>query len=980
MEDTIRLLVVEDSEDDAQLLCRHLRRGGLQLASERVDSAVGLARALGKKWDIVISDHTMPRFSGLEALRMVRQVNAATPFIFVSGTMGEETAAEAMRVGAQDYLLKGNLRRLVPAVQRELLQVGNRDRLNARAETDQIVLDSIGDAVLCTDIDGNLTYLNLAAQRMTAWSCKDAAGRPMGEILRIADAAGHDMELNPRQSAVGHGQIEPLLSNCILIGRDGHERPIERSIFPLHDGRRQVTGAVTVIRDVTEARAMVLQMTHSALHDALTGLPNRALLNDRINQTVAQGSRHQKKFAVLFLDLDGFKYINDSLGHPVGDMLLQSIGSRLAGCLRASDTISRQGGDEFVVLLSEVNRADEAAVMARRMLEAVAEVHFVGQHSLHITASIGVSIYPDDGHDAETLIKNSDTAMYQAKDNGRQTYEFFTPAMNVRAVERQSIEESLRHALRREEFILYYQPKVDLKTGEIAGAEALIRWTHRIRGLVPPAQFIPVAEDCGLIVPIGRWVLREACKQARSWASVGLPLTVAVNVSAREFRDKYFLEGVLATLHETDLDPRYLELELTESVLMKRIDYAESILKTLRARGVRVAVDDFGTGYSSLSYLTKFSIDTMKIDQSFIRKIATAPHEAPIVSALIGMSRSLGMRVIAEGVETREELLFLQAHDCDEAQGYYFSPAIPPREFVKLLAMGRESRYLQIAGTTTQRDGIVDTHHTAAPALVTHRKGITAAKLHRSDSARVHIEAEASPVAVDDYMGNLSSYQGVIEQFTLEQEILNAVAREQANLAHDLHDGLGQQLTGIGLFLRSLGNQVVRDWPARAPDFEQIDAMVSKSIDGLRRLASGMSPIALERTALADALTALSAEAGKLYGLRVVLEIDPLPHTPIEADVATQLYRIAQEATCNVARHARATVLEISAQFADSMLSLIIADDGIGLADSSRPGDRTAGLGLRIMRFRAERIGGAFQIAPRAPKGTEIRVSCRIGP
>jgi diguanylate cyclase (GGDEF)-like protein/PAS domain S-box-containing protein len=687
MADSIRLLIIEDSEDDAILVHRLLRRSGYQVESERVDSARGLTRALGKKWDIVISDHSMPHFSGLEALKMVRKVNPEMPFIFVSGTMGEETATEAMRVGAQDYLLKTNLKRLVPAVQRELLQAEDRSRLREQVQSDQIILNSIGDAVLCTDIDGNLTYLNLAAEKMTGWSCEEGAGRPMADIFRVADATGHDAA-KPTQMAVGHDQHVRVPSSGNLIRRDGREIPIETVVSPLHDSRGQVTGAVTVVRDVTLARAMALQLAHSALHDVLTGLPNRMLLNDRVNQAIALASRHQGKFAVLFLDLDGFKYINDSLGHPIGDKLLQSIGNRLVDCVRASDTISRQGGDEFVVLLSEMNRSDEAAAMARRMLETVAETHFIGQHSLHITTSVGVSIYPDDGLDAETLIKNSDTAMYQAKENGRQTYEFFTPAMNARAVERQSIEEGLRHALRRDEFILHYQPKVDLKSGEITGAEALIRWTHRIRGLVPPAQFISVAEDCGLILPIGNWVLRDACKQARSWADAGLPLAVAVNISAREFRDKHFLEGVLEILNETDLDPRYLELELTESVLMKRAEYAESILKTLSARGVRIAVDDFGTGYSSLSYLTKFSIDTIKIDQSFIRRITTTPNEATIVNAVISMGRSLKMRVIAEGVETLEELSFLQAHQCDEAQGYYFSEAVDPQQFAKLLDAG----------------------------------------------------------------------------------------------------------------------------------------------------------------------------------------------------------------------------------------------------------------------------------------------------
>jgi diguanylate cyclase (GGDEF)-like protein len=430
-------------------------------------------------------------------------------------------------------------------------------------------------------------------------------------------------------------------------------------------------------------------MAHSAQHDFLTGLPNRMVLNDRVSQAIVLAPRHSKKVAVLFLDLDGFKHINDSLGHAIGDKLLQSIARRLVECVRSSDTVSRQGGDEFVVLLSEVEQPEDAAITARRMLETVAEPHSIDHHDLHITTSIGASVCPEDGGDAATLIKNADTAMYQAKENGRHSYQFFKPAMSVRAVERQSIEESLRRALERQEFTLHYQPKVNLKTGEITGAEALIRWTHPVRGPVSPAQFIPVAEDCGLIVPIGNWVLHEACKQARAWIESGLPVgNMAVNISAMEFRDEKFLEGVFTILEETGLDPGCLELELTESVLMKHAESTESILRALRARGVLLAVDDFGTGYSSLSYLRKFPINALKIDQSFVRQITTAPDETTIVAAVISMGRSLKLRVIAEGVETQEELAFLQARQCDEAQGYYFSRPVLPEQFAKLLKSG----------------------------------------------------------------------------------------------------------------------------------------------------------------------------------------------------------------------------------------------------------------------------------------------------
>jgi diguanylate cyclase (GGDEF)-like protein len=387
--------------------------------------------------------------------------------------------------------------------------------------------------------------------------------------------------------------------------------------------------------------------------------------------------------------LDGFKHINDSLGHPAGDKLLQSIAKRLVECVRASDTVSRQGGDEFVVLLSEVKQSEDAVNTAKRVLQAVAKAHYIDQHDLHVTTSIGVSIYPDDGLDAETLIKNADTAMYQAKTNGRQSYQFFKPAMNVQAVERQSIEESLRRALERQEFVLHYQPKVNLRTGAITGAEALIRWLHPTRGSVPPAKFIPVAEDCGLILPIGAWVLREACRQARAWMDAGLPATtMAVNVSIMEFRDQHFLRRLFAVLDEIGLDPKSLELELTESVLMKHAESTASILRTLRGKGVQVAIDDFGTGYSSLSYLGKFPVDALKIDQSFIRQLGEVGDDATIVTAVIGMARGLKLRVVAEGVETAGELAFLRAHQCDEAQGHYFSLPVLPHQFARLLRTG----------------------------------------------------------------------------------------------------------------------------------------------------------------------------------------------------------------------------------------------------------------------------------------------------
>jgi len=693
------LFLVEDNPGDARLLREMLEdHGSPETELTHVECMSDAEKHLAQQpVDIILLDLGLPDAHGLDAVRRARAAAPHVPLVVLTGLDDESLATQALQEGAQDYLIKGQIdgRGLIRALRYAVERKASEEALFVEKERAQVTLNSIGDAVVCTDIAGNITFLNVVAEKMTGWQGKEAAGHPMAEVLQITDATSSETTPNPMALAIVRNITMNLPPNCTLVRRDGFKIPIEDSVAPIHDREGQATGAVIVFHDVSVARAMAGQLAHLAEHDFLTGLPNRMLLNDRVAQAITLAPRHMKKVAVLFLDLDGFKHINDSLGHPIGDKLLQAIGKRLVECVRGSDTVSRQGGDEFVVLLSEVEHAEDAAISAVRLLQGVAGSYSIGMHDLHVSASIGVSIYPDDGLDAETLIKNADTAMYQAKENGRQSYQFFKPSMNVRAVERQSIEESLRRAMERQEFTLHYQPKIDLRTGEITGAEALLRWTHPVRGLVSPAQFIPVAEDCGLILPIGKWVLREACKQARAWQNAGLALgTIAVNISAMEFRDDKFLEEVFATINDTGLDPKFLELELTESVLMKRAEATESILKTLRARGVQVAVDDFGTGYSSLSYLRRLPIDALKIDQSFVRQITTDPDETTIVTAVIGMGRSLKLRVVAEGVETQEQLAFLQKYECDEAQGYYFSRPVLPQQFAKLLQLGISSSVL----------------------------------------------------------------------------------------------------------------------------------------------------------------------------------------------------------------------------------------------------------------------------------------------
>ena len=686
-------LLIEDNPGDARLLREMFNEQGSRNTELTIVRSMAEAERhlSAHAVDIVLLDLGLPDAQGVAAVRRAHAAAPRTPLVVLTGLDDESLAAQALQEGAQDYIVKsqidtygttrGLLRSLRYAVGRKTLE----DALFEEKERAQVTLNSIGDAVACTDAAGKLTFLNLVAEKLTGWTWQEAAGLPMPEVFRILDTTNREVIPNPMDRAVRGDQTVHLPANSILVRRDGFEIPIEDSVAPIHDGEGRAAGAVIVFRDVSVARAMALQMTHSAEHDFLTGLPNRMLLNDRISQAIVLASRHNRHVAVLFLDLDGFKHINDSLGHPVGDKLLQSIATRLVDCVRASDTVSRQGGDEFVVLLSEVELSEDAAITARRMLHAVSQPHSIDQHDLHVTTSIGVSVYPEDGLDAETLIKNADTAMYQAKESGRQSFQFFKPAMNARAVERQSIEEGLRRALERQEFVLYYQPKVDLMSGAINGAEALIRWIHPTRGLIPPMDFIPIAEDCGLILSIGAWALREACAQSRAWTKGGLPaVTMAVNVSAIEFRDKNFLNRLFEVINETGLDPRLLELELTESVLMKHAASTAVILQSLREAGIRLAIDDFGTGYSSLSYLRKFPVDAVKIDQTFIRQIS-ADDDTTIVKAVIGMARGLKLRVIAEGVETPEELAFLRAYRCDEAQGYYFSRPVPARQFAMML-------------------------------------------------------------------------------------------------------------------------------------------------------------------------------------------------------------------------------------------------------------------------------------------------------
>lgn len=461
----------------------------------------------------------------------------------------------------------------------------------------------------------------------------------------------------------------------------------DRHVKLMQANEQLVIAAIQLQTATDELEKSKAEMTYLAHHDFLTDLLNRAQIADRISQAIAFAKRHKAKLAVLFLDLDRFKIVNDSLGHAVGDQLLQSVAQRLKSAIRSTDTVARQGGDEFVLLLSEVTQEQALVPKIKKIHEIVTAPYSIAGNTLHIGVTIGISIFPEDGEDGETLMRNADAAMYYAKENGRNRFQFFRQEMRARDLER-DVEINLHEALDKRQFELYYQAQLNLACGTITGAEALIRWHHPSRGLVLPARFIPVAEECGAIVPIGHWVLREACRQAQSWLDAGLTLDViAVNISAREFEHDGFLENVRSVLQETGLAPSRLELELTETVLMKRIERTAATLHALRLMGVRISIDDFGTGYSSLSYLKRFPVDTMKIDQSFVRDISINDDNI-LVNAIICLGKSLKHQVIAEGVETPQQLAFLRENNCVFAQGFYLHVPMIAREFAVFLKQG----------------------------------------------------------------------------------------------------------------------------------------------------------------------------------------------------------------------------------------------------------------------------------------------------
>ena len=535
------------------------------------------------------------------------------------------------------------------------------------------MLDQVPDYLFVKDTSSRFVVANRAVAA--------DLGRTPEELIGKTDFDLHPIEFARKfyadeQRVVSTG--EPLLGfEESIMSIDGTRKWLSASKVPLRDEDGVIQGIVGVCRDVTERKQAEDQIHFLAHHDALTGLPNRVLLMDRIGQALLQAQRNGTAVTVVFIDLDNFKLVNDSLGHSAGDTLLKTVAARMVDCVRASDTVVRIGGDEFVILLPNQPSPDPDGELLTKLRASIAEPITIEDQLFRVTSSIGVASYPADGTDGETLLMNADTAMYQAKEKGRDSFQHYTAEMNLGTQERRVLQEGLRLAVARNEFALLYQPQIDLRSGRIFAVEALVRWHHPTLGVVPPAKFIPMAESTGLIVPLGDWVLHEACRQNKAWQNSGLPpITVSVNVSARQFRDGSWVKRVANALRSTGLEPKYLELELTESLLMQDVQQAIRTMNELQALGVRFSIDDFGTGYSSLSALKSFPVARLKIDQSFVRNLPNDANDRSIATAMISLGQQLQMRVIAEGVETAEQLAFLADNKCDEIQGFHFSKPI----------------------------------------------------------------------------------------------------------------------------------------------------------------------------------------------------------------------------------------------------------------------------------------------------------------
>lgn len=696
-----RILIADDDAQIREVL--HELLGEDYECAEVSSGEEALAVLRTEEFDLVLSDIMMGGITGLEMVPQLLELSPDTVVIMISGEQNIESAITALRAGAFDYITKPfDLRHVEAAVKRALehrqlrqskryyenfLEEIVRERtaeLHKSNQTLSVLIQASPLAIFVLDTEGRVSLWNPAARRMFGWDEKEILNKPFPLVPDEERKEFQALFEDALQGKIG-GDYEARRQR-----KDGSSIDVNVWRAALRNTAGEVNGVMVIVADITERKAAEARINYLAYHDTLTGLPNRVSLEERLVESIAHAGRARGQLAVMFLSLDRFKKFNDTLGHVIGDRLLKSVAERLTVAVRDGDTVARFGSDEFAFLLTRIEGADDAARAAREFQRVLDPLFDVEGHELYVTASIGIGLYPEDGADAQELLKSAGSALYRAKQSGGNNYQFYTADMNERALHRLALENKLRWAVERGEFRVYYQPQVSIGTGRVTGMEALVRWQHPEMGLVPPVEFIPLAEDTGLISPIGEWVLRTACAQARVWQGYGFDqLRVGVNLSPRQFQQPDLVPMVERLLKETGLDAASLELEVTESSVMKNAESSIRTLAELKAMGIKIAVDDFGSGYSSLSYLKSLPIDVLKIDQSFVRDMTSDPKDAAIVMAIIQLAHSLQLEVKAEGVETEEQLRFLSLLRCDAMQGFLFCKPLPVDAFEQLLLEGR---------------------------------------------------------------------------------------------------------------------------------------------------------------------------------------------------------------------------------------------------------------------------------------------------
>jgi len=680
----VRILLVEDNPGDARLI-------QLLLAEARDASRIGesdlvcvdtLEKGLQKleteeRFDIILLDLSLPDAYGRETYLRMQRGAPDLPVVALTGNDDEKLAEELVAAGAQDYLVKGQVdgRLLARAMRYAIERKRSEEKLRLVAQVFEVAIEGI----LVTDADQAIASVNRAFSGLTGFDEHEIAGRSM---FGREGSDGLFRKVWATQAGADHWQGEAI---CHRGG--GEEFPVWLNVNAVKNAMGRITHFVAAFNDITVLKRTEERLRHIAHHDALTGLPNRILFEDRLEQALAHARRHQTLVATLFIDLDRFKVVNDTLGHAKGDALLRMAAHRLRSCVREADTVVRLGGDEFAIVLGDIALREDAAIVARKVLQVMGRPFALDTQEVFVTASIGIAMYGEELPFDANVMEQADIAMYHAKRSGRNSFHFFSPRMNALSQQLLVLETDLRKALDRNEFVLYYQPQVDPGTGELIGVEALIRWQHKDHGLVAPAEFIPLLEETGLIIPVGEWVMRTACIQARAWQEEGgRPLRMAVNLSARQLKETDLAEKVAVILAETGLAAEFLEIELTETIVMENAEEAAEALGRLKALGVRIALDDFGTGASSLSYLKNFPIDTLKISSAIIVEVEQEA-DAAIAGAVIAMARNMKLTSIAEGVETDRQLDFLRREQCDTIQGYLISRPVPAEALRQMIGL-----------------------------------------------------------------------------------------------------------------------------------------------------------------------------------------------------------------------------------------------------------------------------------------------------